>query len=196
MSKLFLHMMTSLDGYIEGPNKELDWHFVDEEYEAYSVEMLRSIDGIVLGRSVYELFATFWPAALDNPASAPNPAKPELHLEAAALLHSLPKYVVSTTLKMAQWNNSSIIAGDLAADILRRKSKSVKGIALFGGARLAASMMKLGLIDEYRLIVNPVLLGGGTPLFDNKITKTILELVGTHIFRSGAVLLKYVPENK
>lgn len=186
-------MMVSLDGYIEGPNKELDWHFVDEEFEIYSKEMLHSVDGILLGRNVYELFAQFWPNAIDSPATAPDPAKPEHHLEAAALLNSLPKYVVSTTLEKPDWNNTYIIGNNIAVNITKLKQQPGKDIALFGGARLINSLIRLDLIDEYRMIVNPVLLGGGIPLFSNENGKIDMKLTGIRKFKSGAVVLKYVP---
>jgi dihydrofolate reductase len=193
MRKIILHMMISLDGYIEGPNKELDWHFVDEDFEIYSKEMLRSIGGILLGRNVYELFAEFWPDGIDNPASAPNPAKPEHHLEAAALLNSLPKYVVSTTLEKPGWNNTQIIRNNVAGTITELKQLPGKDIALFGGARLINSLMQLDLIDEYRVIVNPVLLGSGTPLFSEGYGRIDLKLTGIKKFKSGALILNYVP---
>jgi dihydrofolate reductase len=87
MRKIFLHMMISLDGYIEGPNKDLDWHFVDTEFEEYSNNMLRSIDAILIGRKVYELFAEYWSTAADNPVGAANPANPSMHIEAAQMLN-------------------------------------------------------------------------------------------------------------
>ncbi len=187
-------MMVSLDGYIEGPNKELDWSRalgIDEEFEEYSNEMLRSIGGMVLGRKIYQLYLGYWPNALDNPAGAADHSNPELHLEAARLLHEKPKYVVSNSLKEAGWNQAQILSGDLETEIKKLKDQPGKDLVVFGGASLACSLMELNLIDEYRLIVNPVVLGGGTPLFRRGMAKTEMNLTGTRRFNSGAVLLVY-----
>jgi dihydrofolate reductase len=196
MRKLFLHMMVSLDGYIEDANKEIDWSRelgMDEEFEDYSNEMLRSIGGMVLGRKIYQLYLGYWPKAFDNPAGAADHSNPERHLEAARLLHKKPKYVVSNTLKEAKWNQVQILSGDLEIEIKKLKDQPGKDLVIFGGASLACSLMELNLIDEYRLIVNPVILGGGTPLFCNELSETKLILSKTRKFKSGAILLVYNP---
>jgi len=187
-------MMVSLDGYIEGPNKELDWHFVDEEYEEYSNEMLHSVDGILIGRNVYQLFVDYWPSAIENPEGAPNPSDPSRHLEAARLLNELPKYVVSTTLKESSWNNTHIIRSNIEYEIKKIKENAGQDIVLFGGAGLVKSLMPMNTIDEYRLIVNPILLGSGKPLFQSINHQQKLQLTDSHHFSSGAVLLCYKPE--
>jgi dihydrofolate reductase len=191
MTKIFLHIMVSLDGYIEGPDQELDWHFVDKEFEDYSNEMLRSISAIMLGRNVYEVFLNYWPHAFENPAMAPDPSDPSRHLEAARLLHELPKYIVSTTLKTTGWHNTHLIGNNLREEVIKLKQKPGKDIALFGGATLASSLIEMNLIDEYRLIVNPVILGDGTQLFRKGLPKTEFTLTGSRKFKSGAMLLKY-----
>jgi dihydrofolate reductase len=190
MRKLFLHMMVSLDGYIEGPNKELDWHFIDEEFEEYSNEMLRSIGGMVLGRKIYQLYLGYWPNAFDNPSVA-DQSNPERHLEAARLLHEKPKYVVSNTLKEPGWNQTKILSGNVETEIKKLKDQPGKDLVVFGGASLACSLMDLNLIDEYRLILNPVILGGGKPLFRRRMAKTEMKLTGTRRFKSGAILFVY-----
>jgi dihydrofolate reductase len=184
-------MMVSLDGYIEGPNKELDWHFVDEEFEEYSNEMLRSIDGMVLGRKIYQLYLDYWPNAFENPAGAADSSNPERHLEAARLLHEKPKYVVSATMKEPGWNHAQILSGDVEIEIKKLKNQPGKDLVVFGGAELASSLMELNLIDDYRLIVNPVVLGGGKPLFRKGLPKTEMRLTGTRRFESGAMMLLY-----
>lgn len=186
--------MVSLDGYIEGPDKELDWHFIDEEFEAYSNEMLRSVSGMVLGRKIYQLYLDYWPNAFDNPAGAADPSNPERHLEAARLLQETPKYVVSTTLKEPGWNQVQILSGDLETDIKKLKHQPGKDLVVFGGAELASALMESNLINEYRLIINPVILGGGTPLFRKGVPKTELRLTGTRKFKSGAIMLIYEPK--
>lgn len=187
--------MVSLDGYIEGPNKELDWHFVDEEFEKYSNNMLHSIDAIVVGRNVYQIFVDYWPQAEENPVGAADPSDPSRHIEAARLINDLPKYVVSTTLKETPWKNSHIIRNNIANEIKKLKDKPGQDIALFGGAGLVHSLIPMNIIDEYRLIVNPVILGNGKPLFSSINHQQKLRLTYSHHFASGAVLLCYKPMN-
>jgi dihydrofolate reductase len=130
---------------------------------------------------------------VENPAGAADLSNPERHLEAARLLHELPKHVVSKTLKEPGWNQAQIINGDLETEIKKLKKQPGKDLVVFGGAELASSLMELNLIDEYRLIVNPVILGGGTPMFPNGLPKTEMTLTGTRRFKSGVVLLIYKP---
>ena len=194
MRKLFLHIMVSLDGYIEGPNRELDWHFSDDEFEEYINDVLRSIDGMFFGRVAYELLAGYWPGAETNPTEAANKSDPRRHVEAARMMNTLPKYAVSNTLRGTAWNNSHIVSGDIAAEINKLKAQPGKDLALFAGASLATSARRLGLIDEYRLVINPVLLGGGKRLFDEPADRLSLRLVETRPFKSGAMTLTYRPE--
>jgi dihydrofolate reductase len=191
MRKIFLHIIVSLDGYIEGPNGELDWRFIDDEWEEYINSMLRSIDGMLFGRKAYQSVAGYWPTAADNPVAAADPSNPHRHIEAARMMNALPKYVVSTTLKSAEWNNSHIIGTNIVEEIMYLKKQSGKDIALFAGAGLANSLMKHNLIDEYRVIVNPALAGGGKPLFNGGYLQMSLELLDTRQFASGALLLRY-----
>jgi len=114
-------MMVSLDGYIAGPDNELDWHFVDAEFEEYSNNMLRSIDAILIGRNVYQIFADYWPHAAENPVGAADPADPSRHIEAARLLNDLPKHVISTTLEDPGWNNTHIIRENITDEIRNMK---------------------------------------------------------------------------
>ena len=107
------------------------------------------------------------------------------------MMNEKQKIVFSKTLKKTDWNNSRIVGGDLAAEISRLKNEPGKDIAVFAGAGIAASLMRLGLIDEYRLLVNPVLLGAGTPLFQKGYDRSILDLLETKTFKSGAMLLSY-----
>jgi dihydrofolate reductase len=196
MRNVFLHTMVSLDGFIEGPDQELDWHFADDEFEEYINNMLRSIDGMLFGRVADQLLADYWPTAAENPMAAADPSNPQRHIEAAHMMNKLPKFVLSTTLKETEWNNSHIISGNIAEEVLKLKQQPGKDIALFAGADLAATFMKLGLIDEYRLVVNPVLLGGGTRLFKGGYERSNLKLLDVKTFASGALVLTYRPDKK
>lgn len=195
MRKVFLHIIVSLEGYIEGPNGELDWHFIDDEFEEYINDLLRSIDGMLYGRKSYELLAGYWPTAVEDPVAAVNPSNPSRHIEAARMMNALPKYVVSTTLRKTEWNNSHIIGSNIEEEITKLKKQPGKDLALFAGAKLTASLMKHDLIDEYRLLVFPALLGGGTPLFNGGYERSNLRLIDSRMFTSGALLLKYVKNN-
>ena len=186
--------IVSLDGFIEGPNRELDWHyFVDDEFEEYINGVLASIDAMIFGRKAFELLADYWPTAAENPAGAADPTNPARHIEAARMMNEKQKIVFSKTLKKTEWNNSRIVGDDLAGEIARLTKEPGKHIALFAGAGIANAFMRLGLIDEYRLIVSPVLLGAGTPLFQGGYDRSILNLMEARTFKSGAMLLSYRP---
>jgi dihydrofolate reductase len=185
MRKLFLQINMSLDGFIEDPSGEIDWHFADDEFEEFINETLRSIGAMVFGRVAYEKLAQYWPTAASNPEAS------ERHIEAARLMNELPKYVVSHHLERTEWENSHIVSGDVAAEIGELKRQPGKDIALFAGAGVGTSFARLGLIDEYRIILNPVLLEAGTPLFNGGYEKTNLRLRETRPFGSGALVLTY-----
>ena len=187
MRRVFLHINVSLDGFIEDKDQEIDWHFVDDEFEEYINEVLCSIDGMMFGRKAHQLLSQYWPTAASRPDASPR------HLEAARMMNSLPKYVISGGGYQTQWQNSHIISGDIPAHIQGLKSEPGKDLALFAGAEVARSFIRMDLLDEYRIVVNPVLLGGGTPLFEAGQEKIGLTQVDTRAFRSGAVVLFYEP---
>jgi len=187
MRKLFLHIMVSLDGFIEDRDHQMDWHFADEEWDAYVNDMLRSIDGMVFGRVAHELLAQYWPGAADDPGATP------LLIASARLMQSLPKYVISAGGYETDWENSIVFAGEIEARIKALKRQPGKDIALFAGANVFRSLDALGLVDEYRLVLNPILLGGGTRLFGASDRRAELRLAGIRQFRSGAAVLTYTP---
>jgi dihydrofolate reductase len=176
MSKLFWQMMISLDGLMEGPSGDIDWHVVDDDFNRYGAGMLASIDAILLGRKTYELFASYWPTAKDREAPA---------------LNGLPKIVFSKTLKNVDWNNSRLAGDDIEQEIATLKRESKKDVALFGSAQLGSDLMQRGLIDEIRLMVAPVVLGSGAPMFKDIRQQSNLKLTKTETFSSGVVLLYY-----
>jgi dihydrofolate reductase len=191
MSKLIFQMMVSLDGFYEGPDQEIDWHIVDDEFTAYSIDLLHSVDTLFFGRVTYELMADYWPTAH---ALSTNPL-------VAGKMNSLSKIVFSKTLSKLDWNNATLAQQDVAKEIAAWKQRPVaknvlrrKDAALFGSSDLALSFIRLGLIDEYRIIVNPVVLGGGKRLFEGMPGRLNLKLVRTRTFDSGNVLFYYEPE--
>jgi dihydrofolate reductase len=187
MRKVILQIFMSLDGFIEDAGHSLDWMYEDEELEAYLNEVLRSVDGMIFGRKAHELLAQYWPTAADDPHATKQ------RLEAAELMNSMTKYVVTRGGYKTSWQNSEILDGDLAAEIGRLKGRPGNDLALFAGANVAQSFIELGLIDAYRIVVNSTILGGGTPLFGPLKQKIDLRLTETRKFGSGAVILFYEP---
>jgi dihydrofolate reductase len=178
LRKLFWQMSVTLDGFMEGPNRELTHtaEFADPDFDRYASEMLQSIDGMLLGRVTYELFAGYWPSATGADAKRMN---------------QLPKLVFSRTLKKLDWANSRLVGGNVADEVTRLKEQPGKDLALFGSAKLAATLIQLGLIDEYRIIVTPAVLGKGSPMFKNIESPMTLKLSKATTWSSGTVALRY-----
>ena len=179
--KLFWQISTTLDGFMAGPGRELKEtaEIADPDFDRYASDMLQSIDDIVLGRVTYELFAQYWPSA-----SGPD----------AERLNNLPKLVFSRTLRTLDWNNSRLAARDAAEEISRLKQQPGRDIALFGSANLARTLMRDGLIDEYRIFVSPVVLGRGLRTFPDPGWRSGLKLLKAETWRSGIVALFYAAE--
>jgi len=177
--KLFWQMMVTLDGFSAGSAGELDWHVMDDEFDAYVMEMLNSIDAFLLGRVTYQMFEGYWP-------TAPN--------REAGLMNALPKLVFSKTLRQAHWQHSTLLNAVVPAEIEKLKAQPGKDLALFGSASLASTFMRLGLIDEVRILVNPVVLGGGKPTFSACTARLPFKLLKSQTLRSGVVILYYQPQ--
>jgi dihydrofolate reductase len=185
MRKLFLHIGVSVDGYIEDDKKQFDWP-VDREWEAYVIDLLRAIDGQIYGRIAHESLAAFWPHAAEQPGASKALAA------MARLMNESPKYVVTRGPYRAAWSHSHVLTGDVAAEVRHLKNQPGKDLVLFAGANVAQSFMAMGLLDEFRLVLNPVVLGGGTPLFAPGVERR-LQLVSTRPFASGVLVVTYAP---
>jgi dihydrofolate reductase len=149
-------MFVSLDGFVDGPNRDLDWHIVDEELHTFVNAQAREVGTFLYGRRMYDVMA-YWETADQNPSGT------WYELEFARIWKSTPKIVFSQTLETVQGNAK--VARDVSSEeIAKLKDQPVKDIEV-GGPTLAATFVRLGLIDEYRLYVHPVILGGGTPFF-------------------------------
>jgi dihydrofolate reductase len=183
MRKIFVFMMTSLDGYYAGPDDEIDWHNVDEEFNQFAAEQLDEVDTLLFGRVTYEGMASWWPTAM---AKETDPI-------IAEKMNDIAKLVVSTTLDSADWANSRLIKGGVADELARLKQEPGKDIAIFGSSVLAASLLREGLLDEVRTIVSPVVLGSGKSFFGTLGERAGLELLKTRTFRSGNVLMYHRP---
>jgi dihydrofolate reductase len=177
MRRLIVSNVMSLDGFFEDPDKKIDWFVIDEEFLQYAREMLRSTDTIVFGRATYEHMAAYWPSAPPD--------------EIADKMNNLPKVVVSRTLQKLDWKNSTLLKGDMAEGIAKLKQMPGKDIVIFGSAMVASSLLQQELIDEYRVILTPVLLGRGNPLFRDIRRRIKLKLAKTRLLQSGVTLLYY-----
>jgi dihydrofolate reductase len=183
MSKLFVFNLVTLDGYFEGPNRDISWHNVDAEFNEYAIDMLNSADTLLFGRVTYDLMASYWPTpdAIENDPIV------------AAKMNSLPKIVFSRTLEKVEWSNTRLVKDNIEEEIKKMKTQSGKDMALLGSGAVMLEFMQHGLIDEYRIMVNPVVLGNGNPLFKGIKDRLNLKLLTTRTFKSGNVLLCYQP---
>lgn len=184
--RLFVSMIVSLDGYIEGPQQELDWFpDGDPQFEQYADEMIDSVGLALYGRRSYQSMLSYWPDAEKNPRSSAD-------LSFAKRMNALPKVVLSRTLKQAEWNNTRIVSGNVKEAITELKQQPGKPLVAWAGAGLVTTLTELDLVDEYRLIVCPAVLGRGTPLFAPDL-KPKLRLVRTTQLGSSVVVLCYEP---
>jgi dihydrofolate reductase len=185
--RLFVSMMVSLDGYIEGPQRELDWfEDGDPEFERYCDEMVDSVGLALYGRRSYELMFGYWPNAELHPRSPAD-------LAFARKMNALPKVVLSRTLERAEWNNTHVVRDRVGETIAELKRTPGKPIVAWAGAGLIATLGQLGLVDEYRLIVHPVLLGKGTPMFQGIAGRQRLRLTRTTQLGRSLAVLCYEP---
>ena len=183
MRKVMYAMSASLDGFVEAADGDLSWSYPDEELHKYFNDLESTIDLHLYGRRLYENMAAYWPTADENPDA------PEYEIEYARIWKTMPKIVFSKTLERVEWN-SRLVREDIAGEVSRLKAMP-GGAMSVGGTEIAASFMELGLIDEYRLYVHPVILGGGKPVFHALHDPIHLRLVETRTFGSGVVLLRY-----
>jgi dihydrofolate reductase len=176
-------MNVSLDGFVETPDHSLDWADVDEELHTWFNDQTRRLDASLNGRRLYELMAGYWPTA------AADPRATEVAREFARIWAPMPKIVFSSTLESVDWN-SRLVRGDVGEELARLRTE-FDGDLDVGGATLASSFIRRGLVDEYCLLVHPVILGAGTPYFPTLDTPIPLHLVEERRFASGVTLLRY-----
>ena len=189
MRKIILFMVMSLDGFVGGPDGQLDWENRDPEVSRYMVpELLSTADTLLLGRVLYQGFSQAWPAMASNPAS------PKELVDFAHWIEDTPKIVFSTNMKDPGWKNSKAVNvqndEDMIKEITKLKQQTGKDMVVFGGARFAQTLSRLNLVDEYRFKVQQVGLGNGLPLFKSRVN---LKLIKSKEFKSGVVALYYQP---
>jgi len=190
MRKVIISMVMSLDGFICGPDGELDWEVRDPETNAFVVaELLQTVDTMLLGRVLFEGFQMAWPAMGADPKS------PKELVEFAHWIEDSPKIVFSKTLDKVGWKNTTLVEVKNNDDIVNvvKKLKNEQGgdMVVFGGARFAQTLVELGLVDEYRLKLQPIVLGKGLALFKDVKNRRNLKLIKSQAFKSGVVALYY-----
>ena len=182
MRKLIMWNMVTLDGFFEGTQPwDIDFHSTGwgEELQRFSSEQMSAADLVLFGRLTYEGMAKYWPGATG---------------ETADRMNGIQKVVFSRTLTSADWANSRLVSTDAADEVARLKREPGNDILVFGSADLCASLTRAGLIDEYRIAVNPIVLGQGNPLFKSGTGQMKMRLLQARPLQTGAVLLFYAPE--
>ena len=186
MRRLVAFNNVTLDGYFTGPGGDLSWTQSappDAEFDAFVTANASGGDTLILGRSTYELMASYWPTPV---AQQQNPV-------VAARMNSMTKVVFSGTLAEAAWENTTLVRGDIVAEVLRLKQGLGGGIAVLGSGSIVAQLAGAGLIDEYQLVVNPVVVGSGRTMFEGVMGMAPLRLTRSQVFANGKVLLCYEP---
>jgi dihydrofolate reductase len=185
MGKLIYLMNVSLDGFVETPDHGLDWTVVDDELHGWFNDQTRALDASLYGRRLYELMADYWPTGDTDPAAT------DVEREFARIWKTMPKIVFSTSLDRVD-HNSRLVQGDVGA-VLEEVRREFPGDIDVGGPNLAGQFVRRGLVDEYQLVVHPVVLGAGKPFWPDLDAPLPLRLVETHSFTSGVELRSYVP---
>jgi len=190
MRKIISFMHISLDGFVAGPNGELDWAKVDEEIFDHVGKRISEGDTALYGRVTYQMMESYWPTAGHKPAATKH------DIEHAKWYNKVHKVVLSKTMKDARLTNTEIISDNLSARINEIKQQAGKDILLFGSPTAAHSLMQQNLIDGYWLFVNPIILGRGIPLFVDVKDKIHLKLLTTRQFTSGVTELNYIVDRQ
>jgi len=183
MRKVIFFMLTSLDGYFEGPDHEIDWHHTDGDFQEFAIEQVNDAGMLLFGRVTYEMMASFWPT---KQAIETDPI-------VASLMNSLPKLVFSRSLAKADWHNTRLVKTGFVEEVSRLKEQPGKDLCILGSSDLAVTFLQAGLLDEVRILLNPIILGAGKPLFQGIRERLKLKLLRTRLFTNGNILLVYQP---
>jgi len=183
MRKLIVFNLVSLDGRFTGEGGDISWHMVDEEFQELANEAANSGNTLLFGRVTYQLMAGFWPTA---EAIETDPV-------VAQGMNASEKIVFSRTLESADWHNTRLVKGDLLAEVRRLKQGDGNDLAVLGSGTIVAQLAAADLIDEYQVLINPVVLGRGRTMFDGIDRRLRLKLIRSRVFGNGNVLLCYAP---
>ena len=186
MPRLVVFNQVTLDGYFAGPNGDISWahsarNTQDQEWSAFVAENAKGGGPLLFGRITYQLMEKYWPtpqARKDAP-------------EVAEHMNSLPKIVFSRTLDTVSWNNTRLVKNDVPVEIQKLKNEPGRDLTILGNGRLVSQLTREGLIDEYMVVVNPVILGKGRTMFEGVKDKLSMKLSKTRAFKNGNVLLIY-----
>lgn len=184
MRKIIVFNLVTVDGFFAGEDGNIDWHMVDDEFNAFAIEQTSEFGGIIFGRTTYELFESFWPQALKDPQTSDDDRK------VAQIIDDVWKLVFSKTLQEVTWKNTQLYHEIDPEEIKRWKQYDGKDLAIFGSGTIVQQLANMDLIDEYRLLVNPIILGKGKPMFAG-VKEQHLQLISTREFRNGNVLMTY-----
>lgn len=189
MRKIKLQMQVSADGLAAGPNGELDWMVWewDDILKDYVNALTDSVDTMLIGSVTYAGMEQHWPAAEKNPESTKE------EIDFAKKMNSITKVVFSKSLKKVGWNNSRLAESDIVEEVSKLKKQPGKDLIIYGGARIVSSFIKNGLIDEYHLFVNPVVLGNGMPIWKDNSQRIKMNLLKTTVSKTGIVVLCMEP---
>lgn len=184
-------MNITLDGFMSGPNGELDWHFDywNAEMARQASEQLNRADTILVGRVTYKAMAKYWPR------KAMDLTFPREDIAFAGMMNGHTKIVFSNTLAKLDWVNSKLVSGDIRRKVLKMKHEDGKDMIVYGSGSIVAALAGWNLVDEYLLWLHPVTLGKGIPLFGGNLARQSMELVNTELFSSGVILLHYRIKN-
>jgi dihydrofolate reductase len=196
MAKVVSHTFVSLDGYMVGDDEDMSW--VIDTFDAQMGKDIgnsfQEIGAILLGRVTYDIMSAYWPHAVpDGNYDYDNPAEGSEDPVITEGMNTLPKIVFSRTLETADWNNSRIVRDDIGEEVSRLKEQPGKDLMIQGSASIVQQLTNLGLIDEYRLLVHPVVLGSGKPLFQNIDDRAKLKLVDSKVYDNGVIGVQYQP---
>jgi len=185
MRKLVLFMHASLDGFVAGPNGEMDWISVNDEIFEYAGRRTDEADTALYGRVTYEMMDNYWPTAADQPSASKH------DIDHSRWYNKVAKVVFSRTMKNNDSKKVKVISGNLNKEMTGLKQAAGKDILIFGSPRAVHSLMAEDLIDDYWLFINPIFLGGGIPLFKDIKSRAALKLIENKAFASGVVCLHY-----
>jgi dihydrofolate reductase len=182
MPSVMVFNSVTLDGYFTDPNGDMSWaHKNDPEWNEFSAGNAKGESTLLFGRKTYEMMASFWP----------TPQAKQSFPEVAAAMNKQPKVVFSRTLDKVSWNNTRLLKGDLAGEVRKLKGGAGPASVILGSGTIVAQLTEEGLIDQYQVIVNPIVIGKGRTMFDGVSRKVNLKLANERRFKNGNVLLTY-----
>lgn len=191
MRRLILAMQISVDGFIEGPDGDMSWVAKNEE-ELWDdlFQMLDTVDTLLLGRKMFNDYRNYWKGCLGNPEATSNERK------YAEYAKNNRHIVFSNTLKDPEWSNTTVLSGNVIEHVRKLMLETGGDIQIVGGARLAATLIDAGLVDCYRLVINPFIINTGKSFFQQLTSRQSLELTGSKACRSGHIIAEYVPRRE